>query len=55
MRRIFQNAQQLQLTAKLWLSVVGQWKESHIHDSVGAVCVHVCVCVHALTRVTAHL
>lgn len=43
------------LTAKPWLPLHRQWKESYVHDSVGAVCVHVRVCIHALTRVTAQL
>lgn len=44
---MLQNAQQLWLTAKPWLPLARQWKESYVYDSVGAVgmhmCVHVCV------------
>lgn len=44
MGSVFQNAQQLWLTAKSWLPLVGQLEESYVHGGVGAVCVHVCVC-----------
>lgn len=52
---IFWNAQQFSLTAKPRLPLVRQLKKILCLDSMGAVCVHVCVCIHALTRVTAQL
>lgn len=41
---MFQSAQQLWLTAKPWLPLARQWKESSVHGSVGDVCVQACVC-----------
>lgn len=56
MGSIFQNAQQLWLTAKPWSPLLGNGRNPMFMIAwVLCVCARVRVCIHALTRVTAQL